>query len=385
MRVRLERWGRNALAQIIGLAFPLRKTSAEAVRQQWAEGPIRKVLLVRPHQGLGDLLLATPLLRALKTSRPDVQLHFLADRYNVGAVLGNTRIDKLWTWEKKKARAPMYLISFINALRAERYDLAIIISSHTPSFTSFLLARASGAKVTWAFATEPHYDGANWSQWLASVAVPNPPENAPECVKFMDLLKPLGVQGVCEPEFHVTPEVKAWSDAYWQKYAFPSNRPVVALFLGGNPERPDRLWPAEAWAQLARMLMDKSQATVLAILPPKKLLSGSGQPEPGIYEDFSQVLGQRLAVFDEPGLKQAAALLSHADVFVCPDGGLMHVAIAARVPTVGLYFGTDPMRWVPPVSWAVGLRAPDGRPSGLLPEAVYTAVVRRLKTHAGVR
>ena len=62
MRIRLERWGRNVLAQIIGRAFPLAKTSTEAVRGQWAKGEIRKILLLRPHQGLGDLLLATPLL-----------------------------------------------------------------------------------------------------------------------------------------------------------------------------------------------------------------------------------------------------------------------------------------------------------------------------------
>jgi len=385
MIVSFERWGRNALARVVGGLFPLKKTSAETVRADWTQGRIRKIVFIRPHQGLGDLLLATPIFRALKTSQPDVQLHFLADRYNVGAVQGNTHLDKIWIWDKKKARGPGYLLSFLRGLRAERYDLAIIISSHTPSFTSFLLARASGADVIWAYATEAHYDGANWSRWLASVSVENSPVEAPECEKFMALLRPLGVSGPCEPEFHVPAEIKEWARARWQTYAFPSDRPVVAIYLGGNPDRPDRLWPTAAWVQLTRMLREKNRASVLAILPPPKILSGSGVPEPGIYEAFSQVLGERLPIFDEPGLKQAAAVLSHADLFVCPDGGLMHVAIAARVPTVGLYFATDPARWIPPVSWAVGIRSPEGQPSGLSAEVVYTTVMQRLKTPAGAR
>ena len=257
------------------------------MREAWNQGRIRKVLLIRPHQGLGDLLLATPMFRALKTSRPEVELHFLADRYNVSAVQGNTLLDKIWTWDKKKARGPGYLVSFLRALRAERYDLAIIISSHTPSFTSFLLARASGANVIWAYATQAHYDGANWSRWLSQVPVENLPEDAPEPEKFMALLKPLGIRAPLEPEFHIPAEIQDWAKARWAKYAFPSGKPVVAIYLGGNPDRPDRLWPTSAWVALAHALEEKAGATVLAILPPKKLVSGSGVPEPGIYDDFS--------------------------------------------------------------------------------------------------
>ena len=385
MTTKLERSTRNALAWLVGHAFPLQKMSVDAVKAEWAAGRVQKVLLIRPHQGLGDLLLATPILRALKESRPDVRLDFLADRYNVGAVQGNTRLDTIWTWEKKKARNPLYLFSFLRKLRQERYDLAVIISSHTPSFTSFLLARASGARIVWAFETEAHYDGANWSQWLSSVAIPNPSPDAAECDKFMRLVQPLGISAACEPEFHLSAEIKIWANERWKKYNFPENKPVVALFLGGNPDRPDRLWPTLAWVTLAHALETKSGAEVLAILPPKKLISGSGVPEPGIYDEFARLLGKQLPIFDEPGLKQAAALLSHADLFVCPDGGLMHVAIAARVPTVGLYFGTDPARWVPPVAWAVGVRSPDGRPDSLSPEAVYAVVERRLNPAASVR
>jgi ADP-heptose:LPS heptosyltransferase len=152
----------------------------------------------------------------------------------------------------------------------------------------------------------------------------------------------------------------------------------VAFFLGGNPDRPDRLWLPAAWAELARKLRHEANVSLLTVVPPKKLISGSGKEEAGSYHAFSKYFGEPLPLFDEPGLKQAAALLSHADLFVCPDGGLMHVAVAARVLTIGLFFGTDPKRWMAPVGWAQGIRAPDGTPASLTAESVYSVIKNRL-------
>src|SRR3982751_1682092 len=99
--VTFERWGRNALSKWIGRAFPLAKLSAPALRAEWEAGKIRKIVFIRPHQGLGDLLLATPVFRALKSARPDVQLHFVADSYNHPAVKNNPDLDRIFVWRKK--------------------------------------------------------------------------------------------------------------------------------------------------------------------------------------------------------------------------------------------------------------------------------------------
>jgi ADP-heptose:LPS heptosyltransferase len=89
-------------------------------------------------------------------------------------------------------------------------------------------------------------------------------------------------------------------------------------------------------------------------------------------------------VFRDAALTRVAAFLTNLDVFVCPDGGLMHIAIAAKVPTVGLCFGTDPARWVPPVAWATGLRAADARSAGLTAETVFECVQRILASAPSV-
>ena len=191
IKIVIERWGRNALSWVLGALIPVGKSSPAQARELLEKDPRAKILFIRPHQGLGDLLLATPIFRALKRAYPSIRIHFLADTYNAVAVNGNRRLDRVWVWDKKGMHNPLRFLSFLRALRAERYTLAAPLSSHVPSFTSFLLARLSGARLVLAYDTRPFYDGAGWSRHLAHVEVPTRPETDPEWVKFMELVGPL--------------------------------------------------------------------------------------------------------------------------------------------------------------------------------------------------
>src|SRR6185312_8569203 len=190
--IALERRARNALACLIGKIHPLEKITPQTLRAHFEEGRIRKILFIRPHQGLGDLLLATPVFKALKNACPALQIHFLADTYNVIAIGGNPRLDRCWVWDKRAMRLPWRLIAFLRRLRKERYDVAIPLSSHVPSFTSFWLARASGARWVLGYSTLPFYGGANWSRWLAHVELVNRPPEDPEWEKFMEFARAMG-------------------------------------------------------------------------------------------------------------------------------------------------------------------------------------------------
>src|SRR3982074_504216 len=111
-KISLERSGRNALARTWGLLSRVRKRTPESVRIALQKGEIRKILFIRPHQGLGDLLLASPIFRALKKTYPSVEIHFLADTYNPIAIRDNPHLSRLWVWDKKAMQHPWRFISF---------------------------------------------------------------------------------------------------------------------------------------------------------------------------------------------------------------------------------------------------------------------------------
>src|ERR1700687_4376105 len=102
MKVAVERWSRNALSRLLGIVLPVHKADPSLYREFLRSNPFSKILILRPHQGLGDLLLATPVFRALKNAYPSVQIHLLADTYNAKAIQDNPRLDKVWVWDKKR-------------------------------------------------------------------------------------------------------------------------------------------------------------------------------------------------------------------------------------------------------------------------------------------
>ena len=67
---RLESRGRDGAACALGLALRPRRSTPEAIRQGLESGRIKKVLMVRPYQGLGDLFCATPVISNLKADFP---------------------------------------------------------------------------------------------------------------------------------------------------------------------------------------------------------------------------------------------------------------------------------------------------------------------------
>src|SRR5258708_21232133 len=86
--------------------------------------------------------------------------------------------------------------------------------------------------------------------------------------------------------------------------------------------------------------------------------------------EFHKTYGEEFPVFRNPDLGRVAAVLRKLDLFICPDGGMMHLAAALRVPPLTLFFGTNPEIWHPPVATSHYVRAPENDPRALHPETV---------------
>ena len=235
----------------------------------------------------------------------------------------------------------------------------------------------SGAQIVLAYETRPFYDGANWSRFLAHTELPNRPETDPEWVKFMELVRPLmaALPDDYTPEFEVGDDHMKWAAQEWRRLGLAdSKKKKIGLFLGGNPDRPERLWPATYWGDLVIKIQNDPGLDLVAIVPPQDFLSGSRALERGVFGDVSARLKVQPVVFSDSRLVRVAAFLKGLDLFVCVDGGLFHIAVAAGVPTLGLFFKTDPARWAPPVSWQTVLRPADDIPASLTPDAVYQKI-----------
>lgn len=309
--------GRGVVIGLASLLFP-RPRSATAPRET-----IRKLLVIRTDERVGNQLLTTPLLRALKLGLPGAELHLLAPRQAVA--IDPPHVDRLWLWQKRDAfRAPFRLVGLLRALRRERFDV-VIEAGHWSAFslTAVLLARLVGGSVTLG------HDRGESARFL-SHPVPHDPSVTSEVPAKLELLSPLGLgdRGLAlETRLGLDPA------------------PAVALLatagMAGSPfavlnpgaRLADRRWPPEQYAAVARGL----SARGLAVL----VVWGPGE-EP-IAREIAVRSGTTLA--PPTDLALLAGLMRAARLVVTNNSGPMHLAAAVGAPTVGVFFSGDSERW----------------------------------------
>ncbi len=383
----IEKKGRTAVAWLFGSIFPPRRTTAEDLRRALERGDIKKILLVRPYQGLGDLLCATPVITNLKSAFPNVSIHFLANTFNQAALQGNPGLDRIWAWNERTVSHTTAWLRMRDDLRRERFDLALILSGNALSLTSILLAKFSEARFVTGYDTRAY--GRDWSRWLYSCELPYR-SPVKEIDKFLGLLEGIGLS--CpnrEPVYRVIPENARLIDERLATLFPGSPRPVIGVFIGGKTDRPERIWPPACYAETARRILARQPCELIIIAPPKAKRHVGQRPthrrestfwldEDIHLSEFKKAFGADVSVFQEADLGRVAALLARLRLFICPDGGMMHVAAGLKVPTLTLFFGTDPEIWNPPVPTAHFLRSPGAGPRSLEPSAVVEAAIRIL-------
>ena len=110
-------------------------------------------------------------------------------------------------------------------------------------------------------------------------------------------------------------------------------RPIVALAPGAVG--PSKRWPAGAYAALTRRLLANGASVWVLGGPAEKALAG-------------EIIGDTAARdLTGPDLRDAILALASATAAISNDSGLLHVAAALGIPTVGIFGPTSPWHWAP--------------------------------------
>ncbi len=284
---------------------------------------IRKVLVIRTDERVGNQILTTPLLRALKLGIPHAELHLLASARKASVVL-NRRVDRVIPFEKRLAfRRPWRLVALLRGLRRERYDV-VVEAGHWSgaSLTALLLARLAHGRIVVGHDRQD-------SDHFLSHPVQHDPANEAEVPAKLELLRPLGLlpRGLA-------PETELGSDTVPARALLESLglAPGFAL-LNPGARLADRRWPPASYVAVARGL----SARGLGVL----VVWGPGE-EP-LARAIAQASGASLAPATDLAL--LAGLLRLARLCVSNNTGPMHLSVAAGTPTVGVFLSADAARW----------------------------------------
>jgi heptosyltransferase II len=302
---------------------------------------VRKVLVVQP-SWVGDAVMATPALRALRDLYPGAHVSYLMKRYVKPLYTGMPWADQLITYRTGKTQAKAGKGQFFDLaarLRSANFDLAVLLPN---SFKSALVCKMAGIRRVVGY----ERDGRSFL--LTDKLLPQK-ENGkfvptPIIKYYLGIAHYLGsASRDLRMQLFVTPaELRETRDILTHCGLDPdlerpaaAGRPPMVLINPGANYGAAKLWKAEYFAELADRLIDDLGATVLLSAAPK---------ERPIVETIKRYMRHAPVDLSNKGLTLGSLkeIVRRSDLMVTNDTGPRHIAAAFDVPVVTVFGPTHP-------------------------------------------
>jgi lipopolysaccharide heptosyltransferase II len=295
---------------------------------RWEWAAVRKVLVIRL-RSIGDTVLATPSLFALRRFLPQAQIDVLLEDWVAPLLEGSELVNRVITIPKHSHSARARLA---RELRRADYDVAYNLHGGT---TATLLTRASGAKYRVGFA---HYQYARLHNHLAR----SPQEiwKRPVLHSVEQQLALIGWTGVPVTDRPITQlplhqtAVRAIDErlaaaGIGEQQPFALIHPAAALAT--------KQWATENFARIAEEVSARGLLPVAIVAP----------NEAPVLESLIRQSTARVIGFDNLSLPEVLALATRARLFVGNDSGIAHIAAAAGAPCVVIFGSSNVAHWRP--------------------------------------
>ncbi|OZI20216.1 glycosyl transferase [Bordetella genomosp. 9] len=298
----------------------------------WREA--RNLLCVRL-DNMGDVLMTTPALRALKAARADRRLTLLASRSGAAVAPHVRDVDDVIVyeaaWMKNAASPPERFHATMQQLRERRFDAAVIFTVYSQSaLPAALLCHAAGIPRVLAYSREnPYHLISDWAREIEPLPAPRH-----EVQRQLDLVATIGARA-SDPHlsFSVEDADQAGLDTVLRAHGISLPPEFVLAHCGATAE--SRRYPAALFAQAIDMVAGAGECVILTGSPDEKTL---------VDEVMARSCDPRRLVnlAGTLTLGEFGALIARAGLLISNNSGPVHIAAALGTPIVDLYALTNP-------------------------------------------
>jgi heptosyltransferase II len=286
-----------------------------------------ETILVRLPNWIGDVIMATPTLRALRDSFPRSRILALGKPWAVDLLLGHPAVDEIIPFPfqngKPKLNSTLWLIR--------------TIKSRNPDW-GFIFPNSFGSALLFFLAKVPRRIGyrTNRRGRLLTHAIDLPQTQVHQLDSFLNLMKGFSIEKKWDQSLYlpVTPAKKEEGDALWRSWGIQADDVVIGLNPGAA-WGPSKRWFPEYFAATADLFQQKTGIKIV--------IFGGPEDQSLAQEIANKMHTPPLIVAGKDNLRVLPALLLRCNLFITNDTGPMHIAASQKVPQVVLFGPTDPL------------------------------------------
>lgn len=275
---------------------------------------------------IGDVVLTTPIIRAVREQYPDAYIAYLGDSEAVSLLEHNPHLNEIIVYDFSKPsiiEQPKVMLQ----LRKRKFEVALDLFSNP---RSALLIYASGAKMR--IGKDVKGRGNLYTHRIQDDGTPK------TAIEFHDqYLKPLGIEPKhFRTEIFLTDDEKREARNYLKWQDVDIERPIVGLHPGAT--WPAKMWEWDKFADLIDVLRAKLKVQVIMTQGPK---------DAELVDKISKRATGNFIPLPLMKLRQLAAIISQCSVYVSNDAAPMHISVAVGTKTIGIFGPGEENIWFP--------------------------------------
>ncbi len=295
---------------------------------------------------IGDLVLSTPALAALREAHPGAYITLLTTAHSAPVVDGTGLVDKIITFDKHTFDSPKALLnphnlrkalSLARQLHRGKYDATVFFHHFTTRFGALKFAA-----LAWSAASKRRIGLDNGNGWFLTERLPDDGFGAKHQAQYwLDVVGLLGAKSAPRPAVvKIKSNDLGRGDLAGRPY-LSGGPPRVVIHPGSGGYSLARRWDAEKFAAVADRLHEECGAQMVLV--------GSAGDDTNAVK--TAIKTPPIDLGGQTSLAQLAVVLRAADLFIGADSGVMHIAAAVGTPVVAIFGPSNPDAWGP---WTPG-------------------------------
>ncbi|MCA9405139.1 MAG: lipopolysaccharide heptosyltransferase II [Candidatus Omnitrophica bacterium] len=294
----------------------------------------KKILVVRTDR-VGDVVLTTPALSALRKAYPYAKIGLLVAPLTYDLVSKNKDLNKVLVDDREGQHKGLFgFLKLVKKIKKQNYDVAVIF--HTKKRTNLLCFLAGIPR-------RIGYKNKKFGRLLTDPIEDTRHHGKKHEVEYcLDVLKPLGVtSSECRLNVSVHEDAEEWLNQFLAQNHISADDKIIAIHPGASD--PAKQWPEHCFAELIDRLYESRDVKIV--------LLGSANIRHVSREVKSLTRHPAIELTGLTSMAQLISLLKHSSILVSNDSGPVHIAAAVGTPVVSIFTrnlpGINPERWRP--------------------------------------